>query len=297
MYYRRKIMLALLEKSGNTLGRLKLQKLLFLISRGQEKPSFDFVPYKFGAYSFRATADAGTLVKYGILSTKESKSWTKETPELFFPQLKKKDQQLVSAISHRFGKFSGIDLIEYTYKKYPYYAINSTIAGRYLDTDHLEVIAQNRPLTSQEPQLFTIGYEGISAEAYFNKLIKNDVRALVDVRRNAASMKYGFHKSQLAHVCKCLGIAYYHIPEVGIENDKRKSLQSQADYDKLFKEYRDNMLSTSTEAQHGIINLYQRYHRIALTCFERLPCQCHRSHLAEHLTETYSDQNIKLIHL
>lgn len=297
MYYRRKIILALLEKCGNTLGRLKLQKLLFLISQAQEKPSFDFVPYKFGAYSFRATADAGTLVKYGILSTEESKSWTKETPELFFPQLKKKDQQLVTGVCHRFGKSSGKDLIEYTYKKYPYYAINSTIADRYLGTTQLEIIAENRPLTPQKSQLFTIGYEGISAEAYFNKLIKNDVKALVDVRRNAASMKYGFHKSQLANVCKSLGIAYYHIPEVGIENTKRKSLQLQADYDELFKEYRDNMLPTSTKAQDEIINLYQQYHRIALTCFELHPCQCHRSHLAEHLKETYSDQKIKLIHL
>jgi hypothetical protein len=121
MYYRRKIMLALLEKSGDTLGRLKLQKLLFLISQEQEMPSFDFVPYKFGAYSFRAAADAGTLVKYGILSTEKSKSWRKETPELFFPQLKKKDQQVVSAICRYFGRFSGRDLIEYTYRKYPEY--------------------------------------------------------------------------------------------------------------------------------------------------------------------------------
>lgn len=290
-------MLALLEKSGDTLGRLKLQKLLFLISQEQEMPSFDFVPYKFGAYSFRAAADAGTLVKYGILSTEKSKSWRKETPELFFPQLKKKDQQVVSAICRYFGRFSGRDLIEYTYRKYPYYAVNSTIADRYVNPANLETIAQNRPLASQKPQLFTIGYEGISLEAYFNKLIKNDVKALVDVRRNAASMKYGFHKSQLANVCNSLSIAYYHVPEVGIENSKRKSLQSQDDYDELFKEYRDTMLPASTKAQHNIIDLYQRYQRIALTCFERHPCQCHRSHLADYLQATYSDQNIKPFHL
>lgn len=297
MYYRRKIMLALLEKCGNTLGRLKLQKLLFLITRHQEKSSFDFVPYKFGAYSFRATADAGTLVKYGILSTEGSKSWTKVTPEIFFPQLKKKDQQLVSAICHRFGGFSGRDLIEYTYSKYPYYAINSTIADRYLDKTHLEIIEQSRPATNRESQLFTIGYEGISAEEYFNKLIINDVRALVDVRRNAASMKYGFHKSQLINVCRSLGLNYYHIPELGIENDKRKSLKTQADYDELFKNYKDNMLSASVEAQKDVVNIFQRYERIALTCFELHPCQCHRSHLAEHLRETHADKIAKIIHL
>ena len=297
MYYRRKIILALLERCGNTLGRLKLQKLLFLISQHQEKPTFDFVPYKFGVYSFRATADAGTLVKYGILSTEESKSWTKTSPELFFPQLKKQDQQLLSAICYRFGLFSGKQLIEYTYDKYPYYAINSTVTNRYLEEKQIEKIESSRPVYSNENQLFTIGYEGISAEAYFNKLIKNGVKALVDVRKNAASMKYGFHKSQLANVSKSLGISYYHIPEVGIENDKRKSLKTQKDYDELFENYRDNMLPVSKKAQNNIITIFKKHGRIALTCFEEHPHQCHRSHLATYLKQTHPEQITKPIHL
>lgn len=297
MYYRRKIMLALLERSGNTLGRLKLQKLLFLVSQHQEKPAFDFVPYKFGAYSFRATADAGTLVKYGVLSTDENKSWTKITSELFLPQLKKKDQQLLSTIFHRFGHFSGKELIKYTYDRYPYYAINSTITHRYLSENQIEKIKNNHPVYKKENQLFTIGYEGISAEAYLNRLIKTGINALVDVRRNAASMKYGFHKSQLANACKSLGIAYYHIPEVGIENDKRKSLKTQADYDELFANYRENMLPSSKKAQNEIINIFELHGRIALTCFEEHPHQCHRSHLATYLKQTHPEQITKPIHL
>jgi hypothetical protein len=297
MFYRRKIMLALLEKTGGTLGRLKFQKLLFLIGQQQEKPAFDFVPYKFGAYSFRATADVGTMVKYSLLSTTAEKSWTKETEELFFPQLKKKDQQILTAIIYQHGNSSGRELIEYTYKKYPYYAINSTVAERYLNDDQLEEIDQFRPVKTTKEQLFTIGYEGISAEAYFNKLILNQVHALVDVRKNAASMKYGFHKSQLAHVCKSLGIAYYHIPEVGIENDKRRSLDTQADYDELFSVYRSEMLIKSTDAQEGIVSLFDQHERIALTCFEALPCQCHRSHLADHLEQTHSGHIPKPLHL
>lgn len=297
MYYRRKVILALLEKSNGIISRLKLQKLLFLISRHQEKPVFDFVPYKFGAYSFRATADARTLVKYGILTTVEEKSWVKNSSELFFKQLKKKDQQILNTVFYQFGSFSGKELIKYTYTEYPYYAINSTIAHRYLTQDQLDRIQEERPIDNQKDQLFTIGYEGLSAEAYFNKLIKNNVRALVDVRRNAASMKYGFHKSQLTQVCNSLGLKYYHIPEVGIDNGKRKSLKSQKDYDELFSLYCEETLPNTRDSQNEILTIFENHKRIALTCFEALPCQCHRSHLADYLLSSQTSLITEPCHL
>ena len=282
MFYRRKIMLALLEKSGGEMGRLQLQKLLFLITRHQEKPAFDFVPYKFGAYSFRANADAGTMCNYGLISTTDEKSWKKETEELFYPALKNRDQRILDTVLYQYGTATGKELIKYTYRKFPYYAINSTVAERYMEEDDLAAIAAERQFPT-EPALLTIGYEGLSAEAYFNKLIKHGVRALVDVRRNAMSMKYGFHKKQLAHVCHSVGLAYYHVPEVGIANDKRRELNTQADYDTLFAEYVDTTLRTEQTGQQTIIDLHQRHVRIALTCFEAGPHQCHRSHLADHL--------------
>ena len=282
MFYRRKIMLALLEKCGGEVGRLQLQKLLFLIAQHQEKPAFDFVPYKFGAYSFRANADAGTMCKYGLISTTDEKSWKKETSEVFYPALKKQDRKILDTVMFRFGQATGKELINHTYRKYPYYAINSTVADRYLDAAALAKINDQR-ICSTEPSLMTIGYEGISAEAYFNKLIKSGVKALVDVRRNAMSMKYGFHKKQLAHVCHSVGMAYYHVPEVGIANDKRRELNTQSDYDQLFAEYTDTTLQTEQAGQATIIDLYRKHGRIALTCFEAMPHQCHRSHLADNL--------------
>jgi hypothetical protein len=46
MYYRRKILLALLEIFDNKLEKISLQKLLMLVTKQQEKPDFHFVPYK-----------------------------------------------------------------------------------------------------------------------------------------------------------------------------------------------------------------------------------------------------------
>ena len=78
MYYRRKIILSLLQVFGGELEKIQLQKLLFLFTRFQkDKKSFDFVPYKFGCFSFQANADLSTLKKYGIVSDTD-KFWKKE---------------------------------------------------------------------------------------------------------------------------------------------------------------------------------------------------------------------------
>ena len=68
MFYRRKIILALLEAFDNELEKIKFQKLLFLLGKQQEKPEYDFVPYKFGCYSFSANADVIAMAGKNILS-------------------------------------------------------------------------------------------------------------------------------------------------------------------------------------------------------------------------------------
>jgi uncharacterized protein YwgA len=78
MYYRRKIILSLIQVFEGELEKIQLQKLLFLFTRLQkEKKAYDFVPYKFGCYSFQANSDLSTLKKYGIVS-ETNKSWKKE---------------------------------------------------------------------------------------------------------------------------------------------------------------------------------------------------------------------------
>ena len=67
MYYRRKILLSLLENFDGQLNKTSLQKLLFIYTRWQEKKAFDFVPYKYGCYSFQAIQDLKTLGKYGLV--------------------------------------------------------------------------------------------------------------------------------------------------------------------------------------------------------------------------------------
>lgn len=67
MLYRRKVLLALLEALGRQKTKTDLQKLLFLLSMKQDQPSYHFVPYRFGCYSFSLDADKRALTKHGLL--------------------------------------------------------------------------------------------------------------------------------------------------------------------------------------------------------------------------------------
>src|ERR1035437_10039817 len=190
MYYRRKILLSLLQAFDGELDKMSLQKLLFLFSRQQSEKSFHFVPYKFGCFSFQANADLSTLVKYNLIAD-SCANWKKADSVDYFKELKAKDQIAIRYIKSQFGAYSKDELVMLTYRNYPYYAINSTIASSILNNEELEKVMKQRP-SKQEIVLFTIGYEGISLEEYLNKLIINDVRVLCDVRKNSLSMKYGF---------------------------------------------------------------------------------------------------------
>ena len=194
-----------------------------------------------------------------------------------------------------YGKMSATALMKHTYISFPFYAIKCEVAEKILTREELEKISKARP-KSDKTVLFTIGYEGISLEEYLVRLLKNDVKVLVDVRNNPLSMKYGFSKSQLKKYCSSLEIEYVHIPEVGIQSAQRQELNTQSDYDNLFAVYRKENLSSTKNFQNEILQLLKQNKRIALTCFEANICQCHRKHLAEAI-ENLPDFNYLVKHI
>lgn len=294
MFYRRKIILSLIELLGGEVEKLRFQKLLFLYAMKKQKPEYDFVPYKFGCYSYSAKADMNTMVKKGYLSETENK-YGKSDAVNYFQKLKIEDAKLLQEVVSDYGQLSSNALIKHTYLNFPFYAIKSTIAKDVLSGKLYDRVEKAFP-KDEETTLFTIGYEGISLEMYLQKLVRNNVKLLVDVRKNPLSMKFGFSKTLLKRYCNSLDIGYLHIPEVGINSDKRQELETQADYDRLFADYRNTTLPETTESQKQILDLLKKHNRIALTCFEAEPCQCHRSHLAEAIAKS-PDFNYSLKHL
>lgn len=285
MYYRRKVLLALLQRAGEPVQKTRLHKYLFLLSRDQEKPSFDFVPHKFGCFSFQVASDLGTLNKYGELEEGEDRIVLKNTREDYFGSLRDKDRLEVDSIITQFKDKTIDELLTFTYRKYPFFAIRSTRTQDLLNAEEIGAVENSRP-QGVETRLFTIGYEGLSLDAYLVKLIENSIKVLCDVRKNPLSMKYGFSKKQLSSACEKVGVEYRHFPEVGIESNKRQKLETREDYDRLFNDYRNTTLEQTGESQEAISGLLKSNRRLALACFEKDPSYCHRSHLAEAVSKT-----------
>ena len=279
MFYRRKIILALLQLFEGQIDKISLQKLLFLFTKRQVRAEYDFIPYYYGCYSYSANADLTAMVSRGVL-TETTSHFVKADKADYIKTLKEADRKLLYEVKNCYGNMTANALMKYTYLHFPYWAINSKKAKEILSAEQLEKVNDCRPKMNITI-LFTIGYEGISLEEYLNRLLINDVKILVDVRCNPLSMKYGFNKSQLQRYCENLGIGYAHFPEVGIKSEQRQELNTQADYDKLFAIYRQSLLPKTTDSQVKILRLLKEHKRIALTCFEANIYQCHRKHLAE----------------
>ena len=285
LYYRRKILLALLEAFGGQLTSKSLQKYLFLFTRKQEKKVFDFVPYKYGCFSFQANQDIATLRTYGyidVIDLKDGRFIQLKENNNYSALLDLFDRQYIIDTKKEFGNLLQNELIKYTYIHYPFYAIKSSIAKNLLTSEEYAKV-QQETRTFLDSVLFTIGYEGLSLEKYINKLIINDIKVLCDVRKNAFSQKYGFSKSQLEAACNGVDILYIHIPDLGIKSEYRQNLMSQKDYDILFEKYEKIVLQANPNAIKQIFELLKENKRVALTCFEKDPQQCHRSRIAKKL--------------
>jgi hypothetical protein len=278
--YRQKTLLGLLRAFRGSLSRRDFQKYLFLFTQEFEKqPSFEFVPYKYGCFSFQSHADKRRLVEIGALVDEED--WRLNgnfsNGNLF-------DDEAFDRFHRKYSALKGDALVKDVYRRYPYYAIRSEIAARLMNEDDIAAITSACKKTLK-PCLFTIGYEGSSFEGYLNRLIKNSVTTLVDVRRNPLSRKYGFSKKTLSDTVEKLGIKYIHIPQLGISSDQRQDLNSQADYERLFASYEKNELKKNSAALDQLFGIVEDRKRVAITCFEAHVCMCHRGRVAKALQQ------------
>ena len=281
MFYRRKIILSLLQLLPGEVHKTKLHKLLFLYSQRKQTPEYEFVPYRFGCYSYSAKADLKTMVKKDYLSENEKGYQKKDTID-YLKLLKTVDKKILINTVQTYGDMPVDALVKHTYINFPYFAINSMIAEQVLSEVLYSKVINAKPKQNSKG-LFTIGYEGISLENYLNKLVRNNIKLLIDVRKNPLSMKFGFSKTLLKRYCENLGIDYLHVPEVGIDSSQRQQLETQKDYDLLFENYRNTTLKETLENQNIIVKLVDKYKRVAMTCFEADICQCHRLPLAESI--------------
>lgn len=293
MYYRRKLLLALLEIFGGELGAVDCYKLMLLYCQHSNQNHYDFFPYKYGAWSIILYQDKLRLTDLGYLEAGEN--FRIRGNKDFYAQLDSFSQAELRFLHENIGKLRGNDLLRKAYLDYPFYALRSHIAPNILsDSEYQKVLSyQNHDSSSC---LFTIGYEGISIDKYLSKLISSNISTLVDVRKNPISKKYGFSKNQLKRHIENIDIQYVHFPELGVPSNLRQNLNNEHAYKNLFREYEEVILRRETQAIGNLRDLIYTNKRVALTCFEASYECCHRSKITEYF-ENDSSFQIPIIHL
>ena len=284
LFNRQKLLVALLQIFGGSLSKSDFQKYLFLFThdyQGEEK-AYNFVPYTYGCFSFQSYADLRRLIELEIITG--NKQWRIATDENYLEQISPKDRENLTTFHNQYQSLHGKDLVKHVYSEHPYYAIKSEIAEEMMSKSEFERITELKPRDEQNA-FFTIGYEGICLDTYLDRLIRHNVKALCDVRKNPISRKYGFSKFTLEKNLRKIGIDYIHFPSLGIESEKRQNMKTEDDYNRLFDAYEKSTLKENKEFLNQLENTLVKYKRVAITCFEKSHAMCHRGRIAKAMSK------------
>lgn len=293
MLTRQKTVLSLLAQAARPLSPTVFVNLVFLLRQEtvlQHDCSFyDFVPYNFGPFSFTLHWDLGKLRENGYVALNDGQiALCRRARTLVEETASEIPRSAVSAVAYileRYGRMTQAALIREVYRRYPWFALNSTLPERH-------AVPVQRP-PSAPPAVYTAGYEGRSVDAFFNDLLVRGIQVLVDVRANPVSRKYGFSGLRLREFCKKLGLEYYHLPALGIPSQARAGLTDFASYQRLLKRYEEEMLPMrSVEAQD--LGRLMRQRASVLVCVEKDVRCCHRSRLARTLAIATGMEEIHL---
>jgi len=275
IFHRQKILLNFLKLANRPVSHLELMKWAFLLRydsiTGGGSSFYGFVPYDWGPCSFSLYREMDKLITEGLVVNPKKNYWA-ISEESKIPAISRNVMNDLSSIANRFSQENSLNmLLDYVYKKFPYFTINSKRINKpeYL---HLEA----------RIAIYTAGYEGLSVDEFLNKLVENGIKALADVRHNPMARRYGFHKSTLSRLCNNLGIEYYHFSKLGIRSEMRQDLNAQSDRDKLFKWYDEEVLESEQNEISNLSSLIKTKPTV-LVCMENKPCECHRTTLAKRI--------------
>lgn len=265
-------------------GLTELQLILFLVNSELDslnaRRSHYFVPGESGPVSFEAMGDLKALTTLGYLDEEGLNDRTLNWLDAIEPAERVAIERARSAWQGRERE----EMLAMIFRSFPYYAINAPVRHAVLSADELERVESERPIKSGSV-LFTIGYEGRHLEEYLNALIGEDVHLLIDVRKNAYSMKYGFSRHTFEPACGAVRIRYVHLSGLGVDQRLRHAAQTVMDWQRMFELYEREILPEHGRELLRIKELMKEESRAAITCYERLPVDCHRSRVAKALAE------------
>jgi uncharacterized protein (DUF488 family) len=289
MLRRQRTILKLLSTAGGAISATQIQKYVFLMRKEtflrDDSAFYEFLPYKFGPYSFAVQREIESLTAYGYIESRGSSF-------LATPLGKKEANRVdidtacaVITIFSKYGRTPLRQLLRDVYARYPWYATHSD----------LEDLVPARALKVKITPLavYTIGYEDRSVDSFLDRLLQTGIRQIVDVRANPVSRKYGFAGSALARLAGKMGLAYTHCPELGIPSERRKKVRTASQFRDLIWHYERQILPAKADEVAKVANLINAAPSV-LVCMEKEAVDCHRSRLATRIAGL---TNLKVVHL
>lgn len=279
MLTREKIVLKLLSCFPEPLDKISLVKFVFLLRHQTMFKAmhsfYDFVPYKFGPFSFTLYRDLERLRDKNLVVLKDTAVALSQLGKSLLPQhtesLSSAASAAIAEVVSEFKDYDTNTLMKHVYRSHPWFTVNSVdISSRLMSRTQLD---QSNRL------IYTVGYEGKSIDAFMNDLLKEDIRVLIDVRANALSRKYGFSKVRLSSICQNLEIEYLHKRCLGISSKERHHLGNRQSYRILFERY-GKRINTDDRDSVRLVSEVMEKTPSAMMCFEKDNQSCHRTSLA-----------------
>jgi len=244
---------------------------------------YDFVPYRYGPFSFTLYRELERLHKDGLVTKADEglilNAQMMTTIRERISELPGVVQSAIGLVVRTHGSTAIHDLLKDVYTRYPWYATRSQRA---------DLRPRNLPWRKPaEPAVYTAGYQSKSVDGFFNDLLRFGIQLIVDVRANPVSRKYGFARSSMSGIAAKLGMEYLHLPRLGIPSNKRAGLGSTASYERLLTWYESEMLSDRKTDVNELAQLMRKKPSV-LVCMEQDARCCHRSRLATSVSQISS---------
>ena len=132
-------------------------------------------------------------------------------------------------------------------------------------------------------ELFTVGYEGRQIETFINDLRIHGIALVIDVREIPISRKPGFSKSSLRANLISANIDYVHIKPLGSPTPIRHKLRADSDHEAFVESFTAYLLTQDIFIREALE--FAKNGRSCLLCFERQAENCHRSIVAQRISE------------
>lgn len=262
--WKQKMLLTLLKFLNNErCSRLRVFKMAFLL--GENICFYDFVPYKFGPYSFEMDKDLRIFNNHGLINMEGDKIHINHhvIKSLSIKTDTDKEDK-IREIINEFENMNEKNLLKYVYENHPFYTQNSLL------------IKQKRTKNQTAPiSIYTIGYQNLSIDLFISILIKKGIKVVLDVRNKPFSHKYGFNYHWLKKYLKKFGLEYVNIPQLGIEEKYRNTLS----YSELWNHYSISLKKRKDYINEAIDKVLKK--PTVLMCYEMNFDDCHRLRLAK----------------